>query len=41
MKEVPAAVRVNNFEEAVCGLSPEEALAEAGRCLRCDIKKGD
>jgi NADH-quinone oxidoreductase subunit F len=41
VKEIPAAIRVNNFEEAVCGLGPEEALAEAGRCLRCDIKKGD
>jgi NADH-quinone oxidoreductase subunit F len=41
VREVPAAVRVNNFDEAVYGLSAEEALAEAGRCLRCDIKKAD
>jgi NADPH-dependent glutamate synthase beta subunit-like oxidoreductase len=41
VREVPAALRVNNFEEAVCGLATEEALAEAGRCLRCDIKTGD
>ncbi len=41
VREVPAAIRVNNFEEAVFGLAAEEALAEAGRCLRCDIKKGD
>ncbi|MEK7754642.1 MAG: FAD-dependent oxidoreductase, partial [Acidobacteriota bacterium] len=41
VKEIPAAIRVNNFEEAVCGFPPPDALAEAGRCLRCDIKKGD
>jgi len=41
VKDVPAAIRVNNFEEAVFGLESDEALAEAGRCLRCDIKKGD
>ncbi len=41
VREVSPAVRVGNFEEAVFGLPPDEALAEAGRCLRCDIKKGD
>ncbi len=38
LAEVPAAERVENFEEVMIGLSREEACAEAGRCLRCDIK---
>jgi len=37
--ELPAELRVLNFEEAVAGLSPEDALDEAARCLRCDIRK--
>ncbi|MBI4874627.1 MAG: FAD-dependent oxidoreductase, partial [Acidobacteria bacterium] len=41
VQDVPAAIRVGNWEEAVLGLPPGEALAEASRCLRCDIKKGD
>jgi NADH-quinone oxidoreductase subunit F len=36
--EVPPMDRVESFVEAVCGLSDGEALAEAGRCLRCDVK---
>jgi NADH-quinone oxidoreductase subunit F len=36
-REVPAAERVENFAEAVIGLSAEEALEEAARCLRCDV----
>ena len=35
---IPAAERVENFEEAVAGLSAAEALEEACRCMRCDIK---
>ncbi|HBY58265.1 MAG TPA: hypothetical protein DEH78_00480, partial [Solibacterales bacterium] len=27
-----------NFEEVLLGLTGEEALDEAGRCLRCDIR---
>ncbi len=34
----PAALRVKSCEEVVMGLSPEEALEEANRCLRCDAK---
>jgi len=30
--------RVRNFEEVEESLSTEEALKEAGRCLRCDLK---
>jgi NADH-quinone oxidoreductase subunit F len=36
--ELPAAERAESFVEAMVGLSAEEALDEAGRCLRCDIK---
>ncbi len=38
LEELPAAERVENFEECMVGLSPEDALDEAMRCLRCDIK---
>ena len=47
MKDLPAYGRVNlaereaaerqcDFELTECGMSPEEALQESGRCLRCD-----
>ena len=36
--ELPAAERAESFVEATIGLSADEALEEAGRCLRCDIK---
>jgi NADH-quinone oxidoreductase subunit F len=36
--ELPAAERAESFVEAMVGLSAEDALDEAGRCLRCDIK---
>ena len=36
--ELPARERVESFEETVLALTPEQALAESGRCLRCDIK---
>jgi NADH-quinone oxidoreductase subunit F len=36
---VPAAERVKTFEEAMLALSPAEALDEASRCLRCDIRE--
>lgn len=35
MGDRPAAIRVRDFEEVDCGLSPEEAIAEAERCLQC------
>jgi len=33
-----AKIRVHSQEEVVAGLSPEEALEEARRCLRCDLR---
>jgi NADH-quinone oxidoreductase subunit F len=36
---LPAAVRAKTFSEAVSALPPEEARAEACRCLRCDIRE--
>ena len=39
VKEVPAELRVLNFEEAVTGLCAEDTHDEANRCLRCDIRK--
>ncbi|HET7883665.1 MAG TPA: NADH-ubiquinone oxidoreductase-F iron-sulfur binding region domain-containing protein [Acetobacteraceae bacterium] len=36
---LPAAVRAKTFDEAVSALRPEEAHAEASRCLRCDIRE--
>jgi NADH-quinone oxidoreductase subunit F len=35
---VPARERVESFGEVMLGFSPEDAAAEASRCLRCDIK---
>jgi NADH-quinone oxidoreductase subunit F len=35
---LPAKQRVKDFQEAVLPLTAEEALEEAGRCLRCDIR---
>lgn len=31
--------RVSSFDEAVMAYSPEEAVEEASRCLRCDVKE--
>ena len=36
---LPAKQRVKDFQESVLPLTPEEALEEASRCLRCDIKE--
>ncbi len=36
---LPARTRARSFEEAVTALRPEEAHAEASRCLRCDIRE--
>ena len=35
MPEQPPRVRVTNFEEVALGYTPQMAMAEAGRCLRC------
>ena len=37
--ELPAADRVAGFAEVMVGISAEEALEEAARCLRCDIRE--
>jgi len=39
LAELPARDRVLNFDEAMIGLTAEQALQEAGRCLRCDIRE--
>jgi NADPH-dependent glutamate synthase beta subunit-like oxidoreductase len=36
---LPPAVRAKTFDEAVSALRPDEAHAEASRCLRCDIRE--
>ncbi|HXP98108.1 MAG TPA: NADH-ubiquinone oxidoreductase-F iron-sulfur binding region domain-containing protein [Telmatospirillum sp.] len=38
-RDLPAKDRAKTFQESVLGLGPEEALAEACRCLRCDIRE--
>jgi NADPH-dependent glutamate synthase beta subunit-like oxidoreductase len=38
---VPARERVTNFDEVSLGLTAIEALEEANRCLRCDIRATD
>jgi NADPH-dependent glutamate synthase beta subunit-like oxidoreductase len=35
---LPAAARARSEEEVVTGLTPQEALEECRRCLRCDLK---
>jgi NADH-quinone oxidoreductase subunit F len=39
LAELPARERVLNFNEAMLGLTAQQALDEAGRCLRCDIRE--
>ncbi len=39
LAERPARERVMNFNEAMIGLSADQAFDEAGRCLRCDIRE--
>ena len=38
-KTMPAAERVRSFEEVTLCLAQDDAMEEAGRCLRCDIKE--
>jgi NADH-quinone oxidoreductase subunit F len=40
-KMLPVKERVSNFQEVLSGYSGEEALQEATRCLRCDVKCQD
>jgi hypothetical protein len=37
-QEVPALVRVRTMNEVVTGLTPDQGMEEALRCLRCDVK---
>ena len=39
LTELPAGERVLNFNEAMRGLDAQQALEEAARCLRCDIRE--
>ena len=36
--ELPSEERGRSFEEVALGYSAEEAMEEAGRCLRCDVE---
>ena len=36
IRSVDPVVRQTNFEDVEIGMTPEEALRESGRCLRCD-----
>jgi formate dehydrogenase beta subunit len=38
MPELEAGVRVKNFDEIATGLSAEQAVKEARRCLQCDLR---
>jgi NADH-quinone oxidoreductase subunit F len=40
-KKLPAKERIASFQEVLNGYSGEEALHEAVRCLRCDVKCQD
>ncbi len=39
MPELPIETRIHNFEEVALGFTPEQALAEANRCLDCRVPK--
>ncbi len=39
MPELPIATRIRNFEEVALGFTPEQAMAEANRCLDCRVPK--
>ena len=40
-KKIPVKERVSSFQEVLAGYSGEEALQEAARCLRCDVRCTD
>ena len=40
-KKIPVRERVSSFQEVLNGYTGEEALQEAARCLRCDVKCQD
>ena len=37
-KKIPVKERISSFQEVLSGYTGEEALQEAVRCLRCDVK---
>ena len=37
VREQDPQVRAHNFDEVCLGYNREEAMQEAGRCLRCDF----
>ena len=37
-KKISVKERISSFQEVLAGYTGEEALAEAARCLRCDVK---
>lgn len=39
MPEMPVEERIKSFDEVALGYSEEQALAEAARCLQCEIPK--
>ena len=41
MPSAPVAQRIENFEEVELGYKEAEAVAEARRCLRCDLERGE
>jgi NADH-quinone oxidoreductase subunit F len=40
-KKLPVKERISNFQEVLGGYTGEQAMAEANRCLRCDVKCQD
>jgi NADH-quinone oxidoreductase subunit F len=37
-KKIPVKERISSFQEVLAGFTGEEAMQEAVRCLRCDVK---
>jgi hypothetical protein len=37
-KKLPVKERIASFQEVLAGYSGQEAIQEAERCLRCDVK---
>ena len=37
-KKLAVKERISSFQEVLSGYSGEDALHEAARCLRCDVK---
>jgi NADH-quinone oxidoreductase subunit F len=37
-KKIAVRERISSFQEVVTGYTGEEAIQEAARCLRCDVK---